>query len=179
MTAFRGNVLNKPVINMKKLFFVFLISNLYVAQVGVETTTVRGSGILDFATGTTKGIILPNVINNTTMTNVTPGTIVYDLITARIKYYDGAWKDLTYQNGTAPNVLAGNDVATKAGVIVGDPASTAEGVLVLESPNKALILPQINNPVLNVKSPVAGMICYDPTTKLMCIFNGKDWYFFK
>lgn len=166
---------------MKKIILALLISSFCVAQVGIETTTVRGSGILDFASpsNNTKGIILPSVTSNIAMTNVTPGTIVFDLLTARIKYYDGAWKDLTYQNGTAPTVIPGNDLLTKTGVIIGDQNTTAEGVLVLESSNKALILPQINDPVVNVKSPVAGMICYDPVKKLMCIYNGKDWFFFK
>lgn len=164
---------------MKKLIVAILISNFCVAQVAIEKTPDNLSGILDFAPNTTKGIILPNVTDVTTMTNITPGTLVYDLKTARGKYYDGAWKDLTYQSGTAPSVLPGNDIAANNGVIIGDATSTAEGVLVLEAPDKALILPQINDPVTNVKSPVAGMICYDPVKKLMCVYNGKDWYFYK
>lgn len=164
---------------MRKIIIAILISNFCIAQVAIEKTSVDGSGILDFASGTTKGLILPNVTDVTTMTAVTPGTLVYDLATARIKYYDGTWQDLSYQSGTAPTLLSGTDNGNKTGVIIGDPNTTAEGVLVLESSSKALILPKINDPVTNVKSPVAGMICYDPVKKLMCIFNGKDWFFYK
>lgn len=168
---------------MKKLVLCLLISNLSFAQVAIEKTTVDGSGILDFALGTTKGIILPNVTDASTMTtNVTPGTLVYDLAGKNVKYYDGAWKSLNALNtvGTAPTYLPGTDISTiSRGVIIGNASSTAEGVLVLESTSAALILPKISNPAVNVKSPVAGMICYDPDKKQMAVYNGKDWTFWK
>ena len=165
---------------MKNIIITLLISNFCLAQVAIEKTTVDGSGILDFASGTTKGIILPNVTDVTAITPLTRGTIAYDLATANAKYFNGTWMNLNIlSTGTAPTLLPGNDLIDNTGVIIGNQTSAAEGVLILESNSKALILPKVDNPVLNVKSPVAGMMCYDPVKKLMCIYNGKDWSFWK
>lgn len=165
---------------MKNIIIALLISNFCLAQVGIEKTTVDGDGILDFPLGTTKGIILPNVTKSADMTSVTRGTLVYDIATKDNQYYDGAWKTLNVLStpGTAPTLLAGNDLPTP-GVIIGKQTSSAEGVLILESSSKALILPKVENPVGSVKSPVAGMICYDPVKKIMAVYNGKNWSFWK
>lgn len=164
---------------MKNIIIALFISNLYLAQVGIEKTIIDGSGILDFPLGTTKGIILPNVTNSATMTPVTRGTIVYDQTTKNAQYFNGAWKSLNVlSSGTASAPLPGNDVAgTLVGAIIGKQNSTAQGVLILESDSKALILPKVINPVSAVKSPVPGMICYDPVKKVMAVYNGKDWSF--
>ena len=165
-----------------KIIIALFISNFCLAQVGIEKTTVEGSGILDFPLGTTKGIILPNVTNSVNIIPVTRGTIVYDLTTKNAQYYDGAWKTLNILStpGIAPTILPGNDLPlTKLGVIIGQQTSSAEGVLILESQSKALILPKVENPATNVKSPVAGMMVYDPTKKIMAVYNGKDWTFWK
>lgn len=166
---------------MKNIIIALLISNFGLAQVAIEKTTVDGSGILDFPLGTTKGIILPNITNSANIAPVTRGTIVFDLTTKNAQYYDGAWKSLNalLTAGTAPLLSPGNDLPTTVGAIIGKQTSTAQGVLVLESASKALILPKVEDPVTNVKTPVAGMICYDPVKKVMAIYNGKDWSFWK
>ena len=167
---------------MKNIIAAIFISNLFGAQVAIEKTTVEGSGILDFPLGTTKGIILPYVVNSVNISPVTKGTIVYDQTTKNAQYYDGAWKTLNVISAatTAPTTQPGNDISnTKVGVIIGKQTTSAEGVLVLESNNKALILPKVEGPVANIKSPVAGTMVYDPTKKIMAIYNGKDWSFWK
>lgn len=163
---------------MKKLILLF-VSFALNGQVAIEKTQVDGSGILDFPAGTTKGIILPRVLNNENMTNTESGTLVFDLATSKVKYFNGIWVDLSDKAGTNPeNLNPGNDIADNR-VIIGAASSSANGVLVLESTNKALILPKVENPVDNVKSPEAGMICYDPTAKLICVYNGSEWFFWK
>ncbi|WP_082140505.1 hypothetical protein [Chryseobacterium sp. FH2] len=163
---------------MKKLIFLLFLSSIASAQVAIGKEQVDGSGILDFPVGTTNGIILPRVLDSETMTTAEPGTMVFDLTTSRVKYFNGAWTDLSDKTGNSPTLIAGNDITT-SGVIIGASSSTASGVLVLESADKALILPKITDPVTNVKSPAAGMICYDPTTKLICVYNGTEWFFWK
>ena len=167
---------------MKNIIIALFISNCYFSQVAIEKTTVDGSGILDFPLLTTKGIILPNVTNSSLMTPVTRGTLVYDNTTKNAQYYDGAWKTLNILSAAdnASTPLPGSDLPnTKVGVIIGKQSTTAEGVLVLESDTKALILPKVESPVANIKSPVAGTMVYDPTKKIMAIYNGKDWSFWK
>lgn len=165
---------------MKKIIIATLISNIAMAQVAIGgKMSVDGSGILDFPTGTTKGIILPYVTDSSTMTSVTPGTLVFDMATSKVKYNDGFWQELTDEPGLSPdNLLTGSDLPD-AKVIFGSSTSRADGVLVLESTNKALILPHVKDPVNNIKSPVAGMIVFDPDKKLMCVYNGKEWFFWK
>jgi hypothetical protein len=162
---------------MKKLI-ILLFPALLSAQVAIGKEQVDGSGILDFPAGTTNGIILPRVLDSETMTATEPGTMVFDLATSRVKYFNGAWADLSDKTGNSPTLIAGNDITT-SGVIIGASSSIASGVLILESADKALILPKITDPVTNVKSPTAGMICYDPTTKMICVYNGTEWFFWQ
>jgi len=62
---------------------------------------------------------------------------------------------------------------------VGSDTTTAPGVLVMESSNKALILPKVATPHLNVKNPYPGMICYDTVSKTMAVFDGLKWSYWK
>jgi hypothetical protein len=174
-----GTVSNKLVINrnMKKLILLFLPVALS-AQVAIGKEQVDGSGILDFQAGTTNGIILPRVLNTENMILTQPGTLVFDLETSKVKYFNGAWFDLSDKTGSNPALISGTDISP-TGVIIGATSSDATGVLILESSSKALILPKITDPVNNVKSPEAGMMCYDPSKKLICVYNGSEWFFWK
>jgi hypothetical protein len=57
--------------------------------------------------------------------------------------------------------------------------SNAKGVLVLESADKAMILPKITNPHTTVKNPYPGMMCYDLTSKSLAVFDGANWNYWK
>lgn len=166
-------------LTIRILAISLFISAFATAQVGFEKESVDGSGLVDFPSGTTKGIILPQVTDNTNMTNVAAGTFVFDGATSKVKYYNGtAWVELTGQTGTSKTLLAGTENTQSKGVIIGAPDSPAEkGVLILESQDKALILPKVIDPAANVKSPSAGMMCYDPVAKLVCFYNGTSWAF--
>ncbi|MCW3161514.1 hypothetical protein [Chryseobacterium oryctis] len=146
---------------------------------GFDTATIEGSGLVDFPAGTTKGIILPQVNDVTTMTETSQGTFVFDGSTAKVKYYDGVdWIELTGKTGAVNTLLPGAEKDQSIGVIIGGAESDAKkGVLVLESADKAMILPKVINPVVNVKSPTAGMMCYDPEKKLVCFYDGVEWAF--
>ncbi len=163
--------------NYLKVMFI-MIAYLCYGQVAVDKLTVDGDGILDFASGTTKGILLPNV---QTLPTGFEGTLLYDRNDDKIKYHDGmAWQDLTTDTGYARvHDNTTNDVALSKGVIMGANSSAADGVLILEASNKSLILPKIENPHLTVVNPVAGMICYDTANHLFSIFNGVTWEFWE
>ncbi|MCB9202707.1 MAG: hypothetical protein H6604_06660 [Flavobacteriales bacterium] len=162
----------------KLSFVLFMFFSCYLfSQVAIGKDTVDGDALLDFASGTTKGIILPNVDNNTAMTNLTPGTLVFDKTSMKVKLYNGIWKELSDDSGANVSTNTNTDIGD--GVIIGANTSSAEGALVLESQEKALILPKINDPVSNVVNPYPGMICYDTSTKLLCVYNGTDWFFWQ
>jgi hypothetical protein len=59
---------------------------------------------------------------------------------------------------------------------VGTPSSVS-GILVLEDANKAMILPKVASPHLNIISPAAGMMVYDTQKKQLAVFNGTVWSF--
>lgn len=150
-------------------------SNIMFSQVAIGKVSVDGDGLLDFASGTTKGIILPKV------TTLVPqvGALVFDAIDKKVKLYNGEWIDLSINTG-AVDLSDQNAYSEDGGsVIIGNSTTSATGVLVLESSTKALILPKIASPHLNVKNPVPGMICYDTDKNLLAVYNGIEWAFWR
>jgi hypothetical protein len=128
-------------INIYKKYFTLILLfaiSVFQAQVGILKTSVDGSGLLDFPTGTTNGIILPSV--SSLPASPSNGTLLASSTDNTVKMYvNGNWQNLADSgNVTAP--VGGDSVAN--GVTIGAPSSTAVGVLVLESSNKALILPK-------------------------------------
>lgn len=158
------------------LFYGIIVS----AQVAMEKTSVDGDGLLDFASNTKKGIILPSVTTATGMT-VAEGTLIFDANDKKVKYYNGSWIELSEETGTTRTLTntVSESGSSNQGVIIGAETSNAPGVLVLESSNKALILPKIASPHLNVVNPVSGMICYDTDNQAFSVFNGSVWEFWK
>ena len=175
------------------LFVVFLSISAY-AQVAIGKTTVDTGALLDFSSEN-KGIILPIV--ETLPTAPLNGTFIMDGRTGQLKvsvYENDMWKDLSdmgsisveTSNGTNTTTAATINISTEKGngvVITDKPISTAttssNGVLVLDSDSKALVLPKVANPHLNIKSPRAGTICYDTASDSLAVFDGKVWNYWK
>ena len=151
------------------------------AQTAIEKRTADGSSVLDFAGGTTKGIILPAV--ETLPATPANGTFLFDKVAKIVKMHqNGAWVDLSGVGdiaGTVPIAPYSGTVDNGKQTVIGSRSTTVDGVLVLESTNKALVLPKISNPHLNVKSPYPGMMCYDTNRKALAVFDGKVWNYWK
>ncbi|SMC33891.1 hypothetical protein [Moheibacter sediminis] len=167
---------------MKRIIFssILIASNLCLnAQLLIGKETLNGaSTLLDFgdAPDNTRGIILPAV---TSTDDVSPanGNFVFDTHDNVVKVYEnGLWKNLSEDGGTG-NVISNPSADTGEGVIIGDVVSSVDGILVLESPNMAMILPKVAEPHLHVKSPYPGMMCYDTTNKALAVFDGSKWYY--
>ena len=97
-------------------------------------------------------------------------------------WYDGvAWQDLSVNVGQVDlseiQNLEENNVVTGSAVIIGNPVNAPIGILSLNAPNKALILPKNISPWENIKKPEAGTIVYDTVNNLVCVFNGLEWTF--
>lgn len=155
--------------------------NMSFAQVAIEKAMINGtSTILDFNSvpGNTKGLILPSTSGVATGA-LANGTFVFDVTDKKVKVYENdAWKPLS-DAGSLGTVTVNNAPERGKGVIIGAPDSAADGVLILESLNKAMILPQIATPHVNVKKPYPGMICYDATSKSLAVFDGSVWNYWK
>ncbi len=158
-----------------------VIFNLSIAQVAIGKQAVDGnSTVLDFnnGSGNTKGLILPATSGLPTGSLVN-GTFVFDVSDNKVKMYENdVWKPLS-DAGSSGAVVVNNSAEVGKGVVIGASSSTADGVLVLESPDKAMILPQISVPHINVKSPYPGMMCYDTASKTLAIFDGSVWNYWK
>ena len=177
---------------MKKYIFIItlsILSTVVNAQVSIGgKLSVEGtSTILDFnnTATNTNGIILPAVTNTSnalaTTTSYNNGTFLFDKSAGTIKMYENnTWIDLSEAgNSLAINANTSTEATTNQGVIIGSAVSNAKGVLVLESSDKAVILPRIATPHLTVKTPYPGMMCYDTTSKTIALFDGSVWNYWK
>lgn len=165
----------KKIITTITIFCVGMIS----AQIAIEKTQADGDGLLDFPSNTTKGILLPIV--ETLPTNASPGTLLMDKNDRILKMnVESAWIPLSDPGSVSGAVFNTNgEVSGQNRVIMGASTTNVPGVLVLESSDKALILPKIASPHLNVKNPYPGMICYDTASKTMAVFDGLKWNYWK
>lgn len=175
---------------MKNIIALLALAVMGVAQAQViigdktGTATDKNSVLLEFAKGD-KGIILPYV----TTKPATPaeGTILVDASNAnaaKVEYYKGSWVDLS--SGNTANISTAmaqqpsttEDAAAKT--IIGAPTSTADGVLVLESKTKVMVLPQVDSTDA-ILDPAPGMMVYikKAGAKRLAVFNGAKWTFWK
>lgn len=159
------------------IFFIFF-AKITKAQISINTELPRSAAtILDFKhdPNNTMGMVLPIV--DTTATTMIPGTLLLDKSDKRIKYKkENEWVSLSYVDGNLDQHIPNPSPDTMQSTYIGDtPNLAVQGVLVLESPNKAMVLPNVKDPIINVKNPYPGMICYDPTTKALFLYDGRYW----
>ncbi|SFI12593.1 hypothetical protein [Halpernia frigidisoli] len=166
----------------------------------------KSAVLLEFASGKNKGIIVPYVRILPTIANgLVGGTIVLDAslpaltpgTNSRVKFYAGAdgWKDLSGQdaNLVSTDPLKENYMASQPALSIIEGASTkaiigdlpllpsnADGVLVLNSTKKAMVLPIVAD-VQNITSPSPGMLVYvnKSGAKRLAVYNGSKWSFWK
>lgn len=163
--------------NKITFLFLFVAFQNYDAQIAIGKAPNNSSAILDFATGTTSGIILSAVMN--LPSNVANGTLLVDRSDLKVKMrQNNIWVDMS-SPGDLSKISPNNSSEVGNGVIIGSNTSSANGVLVLEATDKALVLPKIASPQTNVRSPYPGMICYDTASKSVAVFDGKVWNFWR
>ena len=176
----------------------FLFSTCAFAQVAIGKSSVTNTSVSlefgDYVAGQGKGIVVPWVTSAAAVTGAEKGTIVFDTNDKIMKYKkaDGSWFNLTRNetmnvDGTlnvnttgVVNTTLQDALSDKASAkaSIGTPTSTP-GILVLEDTNKAMILPKVPSPHLNIVNPEPGMMVYDTTSKQLAVFNGKVWSFWK
>lgn len=184
---------------MKKTFVIsgLLLSTIAFSQVRIGQSSATNlsstSVLLEFGDTKDKGVILPYV---ETLPTADGGTLVFDASATgeykvKFKNQSTGWTDLSVQSGYSTTVeskvkdpqatpLAD---ATNAKTIIGAPTSAADGVLVLESSDKAMVLPIVEDYTL-IKNPSPGMMAFikhptDSTKHRLIVFNGQNWSFWK
>ena len=163
------------------IILIVLVSGTFSAQVAIGKETIEGKDtILDFnnSPANTKGLILP-ATKGLPAGSPANGTFIFDTSDDKVKVYENnSWKALS-DTGNSTTIKANDSDEKGAGVVIGEKEGSADGVLVLESPDKAMILPKISSPHLNVKNPYPGMICYDTASKTFAVFDGTVWNYWK
>ncbi|WDF46038.1 hypothetical protein PQ459_14150 [Chryseobacterium sp. KACC 21268] len=133
-----------------------------------------------------KGIIIPQIATPNASSG---GTFVYNSSERSVEVWEGrtnndagGWVSLT-KNGT-PGVNhtftnLGSDVNTNTGAVIGAANSSKIGILVLESTTRALVLPNVANPQLNMRGTIAGTLVYDSISNTFAIYDGVNWSYWK
>lgn len=176
--------INKSIVLL--VFVSFLGINSAIGQTSIGKKTVEGTDVLlDFKENDNRGIILPWVTNEQQVHTPVGGTLIFDSNDKKVKYYKGGtdaeWVDLSIHSGEVDLSIQQNatEDAMMTPTIIGNRTSTATGVLVLESNSKAMVLPKMESPHLNILSPQAGTLAFDTVSKMLCIFNGTEWSFWE
>ena len=187
---------------MKTKYFSILsvmIASLSFAQVAIGKSNISNTSVsLEFGTGN-KGIILPWANNSTGVSlpasGNKSGTLILDVNDKKVKLSknDGTWFDLTVHNlekpATGGNIVINNALQTNAAfpektdaktMIGGNPTTdSTPGILVLADTNKAMIPPLVTDPATNIKNPAPGMMVYDSAKKLLAVYNGTVWSYWR
>lgn len=166
---------------------------------------VKASVSLEFYDGAdnAKGMLLPYAstvagtpdASYTGLASAVDGTLIFDVSDDKVKYKrNGTWFDLTVKNRTdvisgitnqTPDLMPQSSTSlidkpeAKAAIGANTATDTTPGVLVLTDSNKAMVLPKVNNPHTTIQNPSAGMMVYDTNKRLLCVFNGTVWTFWK
>lgn len=174
---------------MKKNIISFILFVFYCfafGQVAIGKTSISSPGVsLEFYDNSdnNKGIIIPWVVSIIAMSDAVNGTLIYNTSDKKnyIKLASG-WRDLSVSSGSVDTTLQDSlvDINTAKVVIGGDPnVDVTPGILVLADTDKAMVLPKVASPHLNIQQPSAGMIVYDTTAHQLAVFNGVVWSFWK
>lgn len=179
---------------MKKITIIttiILLSSFTAAQVTIGKTDPSNESVLLEFDNEAKGIIVPQVAS---APGAVGGTFIFDSVSKTLKVWEGknnnntgGWTDLTADITTTPTTVGiahtytnnGTDVTGINGVIIGSDTSTKPGALVLESTEKALVLPSVANPHLNITGAVAGTMVYDTAADMIAVYDGVHWSYWK
>ncbi|WP_407846223.1 hypothetical protein [Chryseobacterium sp. KCF3-3] len=177
---------------MRNLSIIIALSfsGIYFSQVAIGKTSVSNTSVsLEFGNDN-KGIILPWAANTGSISGAVNGTLVYDTSDHKVKYLkSGSWFDLNGETEFNPATVGAADTSLQdsktetstAKVVIGANGATdsTPGILVLTDTDKAMILPKVASPHLNIINPAPGMMVYDTTLHMLAVFNGTVWSFWK
>lgn len=160
----------------------FTRAQIIISEIDNPTSSSTSS-VLEFGTEK-RGILLPWVTSAAGVTGSVDGTIIFDVTDKKVKYKKaGTWFDLTVNTNGAINTALQDPLTEQgaAGVKIGTngDADTTPGVLVLTDTDKAMILPKVTSPHLNIINPSPGMMVYDSATRQLAVFNGTVWSYWK
>ncbi|SDI02597.1 hypothetical protein SAMN05421846_103286 [Chryseobacterium taeanense] len=167
-----------------------LVSSVCFSQVAIGKTSVTNNWVsLEFGNTENRGLILPWVKvdpDTKTIPDMVDGMIIFDPADAQVKaVVAGTWQTLSAADPNA-GTLAAVDTSlqetkpevSSAMVRIGDTENPdLKGILVLSDTDKAMVLPKVASPHLNIIDPAPGLVVYDTTAHQIAVFNGQGWSF--
>ncbi len=153
------------------------------SQVAIGKTSVTNSSVsLEFNDSEKKGIILPYIEDKSGITE--NGSVIFDNTDHKVKYLkDNNWFDLSIDTTGKSDIniqqSKTEQTTAKTGIGTNSGTDSTNGILVLTDTNKAMILPKVASPHLNIINPASGMMVYDTTKKQLAVYNGTVWSFWK
>ncbi|WP_027383918.1 hypothetical protein [Epilithonimonas caeni] len=156
------------------------------SQVSIGKNSLTNSDVsLEFADTENRGLILPWVTSESDIVNGVDGTVIFDTSDSKVKVLNaGVWQTLIVDSPDLPTGIVDTslqktkDEIASAKVVIGQTIDPdVDGVLVLSDKNKAMILPKVASPHLNIINPAPGMIVYDTAAHQVAVFNGQAWSF--
>ena len=151
------------------------------AQVAIGKSNLSSASVsLEFGSGN-RGLILPWVDSESAVKDVEDGTLIFDADAKMLKSREGGvWK--SYTDAGAVDTTLQKDLAENADARVSigtlpEGSTQAPGILVLEDQDKAMILPKVESPHLNISNPEPGTIVFDIKKQQVAMYNGKEWIF--
>lgn len=169
--------------NILSSLLLFSLSLVY-SQVALGKTSISNSSVsLEFGTQN-RGLILPWVTTAASVVNAVDGTFIFDSDDKKVKFRKaGTWFDLSIDDKGVVDTSLQNSLTEDldAQLAIGADASknSVPGVLVLTDRNKAMVLPLVASPHLNIIDPAPGTMVYDTENKQLAVFNGTVWTFWK
>lgn len=155
------------------------------------------SVLLEFGDTKDRGIVLPYIetVPAEGSAQATGGTIIFDASAnaeykIKVKNQNAGWRDLSVQSGystVVENIVKPTQASplkdnTSAKAIIGSDTSTADGILVLESADKAMVLPIVDD-YKAIKNPSPGMLAFlkglSADEHRLIVFNGQKWTFWR
>jgi photosystem II stability/assembly factor-like uncharacterized protein/PKD repeat protein len=122
------------------------------------------------------GLVLPNSMTDNEIVDIDfppMGLVVYRSQSNEFVLYDGAeWRSLRgVDSGLTVN--ANSPSTSHPGIAVGIIDKSPGAVLQISSSDKGLGVPVAN--IAMIRSPVEGLLVFDPVQKSLCFFDGVSW----
>jgi hypothetical protein len=131
------------------------------------------SAMLDVSS-TTKGVLIPRTQPQMISSPAT-GLIIFNSSTKKINYYNGSqWKTIC---SISTNTIGASTTQTSAGFAInsGGEAPAASAVLDIQSSDKGLLIPRMNDWERGPIKPTAGLIMYNTFANNLQFWNGSNW----
>jgi len=171
---------------MKK--FIILMTMMgalpLTAQVAIGKEQLRSASVsLEFADAN-RGLLLPWVASAAATTGAANGTFIFDSSDKKVKYRkNGSWFDLSLDPrgkvNTSLQDQQSDNPAARVAIGKNPAADKTPGVLVLTDSDRAMVLPRVASPHLNIVQPEPGLMVFDTVTRQLAVFNGTVWTFWK